>query len=217
MKLTEKAVAVEERINALSLRERALLGIAALAVVFMLWDLLFMSGLRERHDRVQDQIEQVQSQVQNLTETIQQTAMASADDPRADLERQRRALNEDIERLEVRLAEDLGEVSTPAETRAMLSSLLAESAGLSLISLENLPVQPLQAADAQPIPGVFIHRIRVLVEGEHAVVRDYLERAASLPGGVYLESVDLLVDQWPVNRVELMFYSLALDDRWLGL
>lgn len=217
MKPMEKIVAIEERINALSLRERALLGIAALAVVFMLWDLLFMSGLRERHDRVQDQIEQVQSQVQNLTQTIQQTAVASADDPRADLERQRRALNEDIERLEARLAQDLGEVSTPAETRTMLSSLLAESPGLSLISLENLPVQLLEAADAQPIPGVFIHRIRVLVEGEHGVVRDYLERAANLPGGVYLESVDLLVEQWPVNRVELMFYSLALDDRWLGV
>ncbi|MEE4295972.1 MAG: hypothetical protein V2J20_05070 [Wenzhouxiangella sp.] len=217
MKPMEKVIATEERINALSLRERALLGIAALAVVFMLWDLLFMSGLRERHDRVQNQIEQVQSQVQNLTETIQQTAIASADDPRADLERQRRALNEDIERLETRLADDLGEVSTPTETRAMLSSLLAESPGLSLISLENLPVQLLQAADAQPIPGVFIHRIRVLVEGEHAVVRDYLERAANLTGGVYLESVDLQVDQWPVNRVELMFYSLALDDRWLGV
>jgi MSHA biogenesis protein MshJ len=217
MKVMERIVAIEERINALSLRERALLGIAALAVVFMLWDLLFMSGLRERHDRVQNQIEQVQSQVQNLTQTIQQTAMASADDPQADLERQRRALNEDIERLEARLAQDLGDVSTPAETRAMLSSLLTESPGLSLISLENLPVEPLQAADAQPIPGVFIHRIRVLVEGEHAVVRDYLKRAADLPGGVYLESVDLVVDQWPVNRVELMFYSLALDDRWLGV
>jgi len=217
MKPMEKITAIEERINALSLRERALLGLAALAVVFLLWDLLFMNGLRERHDRVQNQIEQVQSQVQNLTETIQQTAMASADDPQAGLERQRRALNEDIERLEARLAQDLGEVSTPAETRAMLSALLAESPGLSLISLENLPVELLQAADAQPIPGVYIHRIRVLVEGEHSVVRDYLERAADLPGGVYLESVDLTVEQWPVNRVELMFYSLALDDRWLGV
>jgi len=213
----ERLRALPERVNALSLRERALLGLAALAVVFLLWDLLLMSGLRERHDRVQEQIEQVQGQVQALTDSIQQTAVAGADDPRAALEQQRDALTDDITRLESRLADALGEVTTPAETRALLAALLAESPGLSLITLENLPVDSLQAADDQPSAGVYIHRIRVVVEGEHAVVRDYLDRVAETPGGVYLESVDLTVDQWPTNQAELMFYSLTLDDHWLGV
>lgn len=213
----ERLQGLAERINALSLRERGLLGLAVLAVVFLLWDLFFMSGLRARHERIQSQIEQVQGQVRALTESIQQTAVAGSDDPQAALEQQRSELAAEISRLESRLSDALGEVSTPAETRSMLAELLEEHPGLELITLENLPVDRLSTTDGEPIAGVFIHRVSVVIEGRHGTVRDYLDRVSELPGGVFLETLDLSVEQWPSNRVELVFYSLTLDDRWLGV
>lgn len=217
MTFSERLQALPERINALSLRERGLLALAALAVVFLLWDLLIMSTLRERHERVQNQIEQVQSQVRNLTDSIQQAALSQTGGGHPELRQREAALETEIASLRERLATVLGNVSAAEDARLTLAELLAEAPGLELIDLENQPAVPLTGADGAAIPSVFIHRVDVVVEGSHAQVRDYLDRLARLPDGVFLESLNISVVQWPVNRVSLVLYSLAVNEHWLGV
>ena len=39
----------------------------------------------------------------------------------------------------------------------------------------------------------------------------------SLPRGLYLESMRLEALDWPVNRIEMIFYTLTLDEGWLDV
>lgn len=206
-----------ERINGLSLRERALLALAALAVIFLLWDALLMKPVRERQQRVQTELEQARERVADLTSSIQSMAVARAEGPNAALTQRRSALISEISRLEDRLLQAYGEIGDPRQSVSLLTGLLAERAGLSLVELENLPPEGLTGANDQLVTGLFVHRVRLVVDANHDGIRDYLALLAELPSGVSLESMHLTVPDWPRNRVELILFSLTLDDNWLGV
>jgi MSHA biogenesis protein MshJ len=205
------------RINALSLRERALLMLAVFAVIFLIWDLTTMQSLNQRQDQVRTELENVRDRVTNLTESLQRLANERASDPNRELVRERDALEDEIDTLEDRLAERHGGIARAEESVAVLAELLARRAGVSLVELENLPPGRLESAAGNPVPGLFVHRVRVVIETDFDGVRNYLERTSSLPQGVFWESLGVSITQWPTNRVELMLYSVTLDDRWLGV
>lgn len=206
-----------ERINGLSLRERGLFALAVLAVILLLWDALLMNPVRERQQRVQAELEQVRERVSGLTTSIQALAVERAQRPDEALVQRRLALLSEIEFLEQRLRQAHGEVGDPRQSVSLLTGLLAERAGLNLVKLENLPAQALAGIDDQPVPGLFVHRVRLVLDANHEGIRDYLALLAELPTGVFLESMHLTVPDWPRNRVELILFSLSFDENWLGV
>lgn len=206
---------IAERINALSLRERALFLLAVFAIIFLIWDFAAMQPIRDRQERVQDQLEQVRDRVGRLTASIQQLATESTRNPNAELEQRRALLEDEIGDLENRLADIHGGVSGPRKSVSVLARLLSERSGVHLVELENLPVETLDNESGVPLPGVYIHRVRLVIESDFGGVGDYLDRIRQLPPGVYWESMRLDVPEWPVNRVELILYSLAFADNWL--
>lgn len=208
---------IEERINGLSIRERGLLLLAVFAVVLLLWDFLSLQPLNERRDSVRNQLDQVSDRVASLTSTIQEMAAERTIDPNLRLRRETTELEAETEALARRLEQRHGSIATPTEAIPVLAGLLGEQAGVDIISLKNLPADQLRDAGGDPVPGLFVHRVRVVVESDFQGVRDYLQSIETLPEGVFWESLELSVPEWPTNRVELILYSLALDDHWLGV
>lgn len=208
---------IAERVNGLSLRERALLLLAAFAVIFLLWDFSSMQALGQRQEAVRTELQNIRQRVADLTQNLQQLAAQSGRDPNRQLETEREALQAEIDNLEARLADRHGGIATSKESVSVLAALLARRAGVEIIQLENLPPGRLESAAGNPVPGLFVHRVRVVIESDFEGIRDYLEQTATLPRGVFWESLNLSVEQWPTNRIELMLYSVTLDDRWLGV
>ncbi len=206
-----------ERINGLSLRERVLLMLASLAVIFLLWDAFLMNPVRERQSTVQAELEQIRGRVAQLTASIQNLATRPDRDADRALQGRIRALEDEIARLETDLEQQFAGAVRPQHAVDVLAGLLEGHAGLTVTALENLPPETLDDGDGTAVSGIYVHRIRVSVEGDHASLRDYLARIGRLPPGIFLESMHLSVPAWPVNRIDLVFYSLTLDDSWLGV
>lgn len=206
-----------ERINGLSLRERGLLLLAAFAVIFLAWDLIAMQPLGQRQESARAELENVRQRVDDLTRNLQRLANERGRDPNRELATERDELIAEIDTLEQRLAERHGGIATPEQSISVLAGLLAERAGVDIVELENLPPGRIESAAGNPVPGLFVHRVRVIVESDFDGIRDYLDRTAQLPSGVFWESMDLEVPEWPTNRIELVLYSVTLDDRWLGV
>lgn len=217
MTLRARLDRLAERINGLSLRERALLMLAVFAVIFLVWDLSTMQQLGERRAAVGTELENVRQRVSGLTENLQQLAGERGRDPNRQLETERATLRDEIDRLESRLAERHGGIATPRESVSVLAGLLARRAGVDLVELENLPPGRLESVSGKTVSGLFVHRVRLVIESDFEGIRRYLEKTAELPRGVFWESLHLEVAEWPTNQVELMLYSVTLDDRWLGV
>lgn len=216
MNWRERLEGAEARINALSLRERALMTLAVLAVVFLLWDALVMGPINSRSETTRTQLEEVGERVDSTNRAIEDFVRGLEDDEQAELAAEREGLEARIERLEARLEDVHGGVSSPRAAVDTLARLLADQPGLELIELENLPPEALEGRDGDT-GGVWIHRVRLVFQAAFDDGLGYLERVENLPEGVYWESVDISVPAWPENRVELVLYSLAVDEAWLGI
>lgn len=206
-----------ERINALSLRERALLLLAVLAVVFLVWDFAFLQPLGERRESVRNELQAVRERVQELTGNLQELAGSRSRDPNRELARERDSLAEEVRALETRLAERHAGVATPRESIAVLAGLLARRSGVEIVALENLEAERLMNSAGNPVPGLYVHRVRIIIESDFAGIGDYLQRTETLPKGVFWEALRLSVPDWPTNRVELTLFSISLNERWLGV
>lgn len=218
MNLPARAQALVERINGLSLRERGLLFLAILAGLFLIWDLAVMQPIDDRRESTQDQREQVRDRVTQLSHSIQELAAERGRDPDAELEARREELEQDIGQLERQIRELHGGVASPRRAVNVLAQLVADRPGLDVVELENLPPEPLLGAGLADggSGGIFIHRVRLVVETDFDGVLEYMGLIEDLPEGVYWESVRLQVPAWPTNRVEMVLYSVALDEGWVG-
>lgn len=206
-----------ERINALSLRERGLLLLAVLAIIFLVWDFAFLQPLGERRESVRNELQAVRARVEDLTGSLQELAGSRSRDPNRELERQRDALTEEVRALETRLAERHAGVATPRESIGVLAGLLARQAGVDVVSLENSEPDRLLNSAGDPVPGLYVHRVRIVIESDFAGIGDYLQRTETLPQGVFWEAMRLSVPDWPTNRVELTLFSISLNEQWLGV
>lgn len=217
MKFTARLRRTADTVNALSIRERALLMLVAFALIFLAWDMTVMRPLSERQEQVQRQLEEVRERVATLTSSIQRLAAERSTDPNAELNARHVRLESEVAALQERISDLHGGIAAPRDSIAVLAGLLAEQSGVSLIALENLPAEPLRGQTDVPVPGIFVHRVRIVLETDFDGAGAYLERAADLPAGVFWESMTLDVPEWPINRVELMLYSLTFTDNWLGV
>lgn len=217
MSLQARTRHVAEKINALSLRERALLMLALFAIVFLVWEFTRMQPLGARQETVRDELHNIRERTSRLSASLQTLASERGRDPNRELRERRGALAAEIEGLEQRLAERHGGIATSRESVAILAGLLAERAGVEIVALENLPPGRLSTPTGGEIPGLYVHRVRVVIESDYAGIRDYLDRTEQLPRGVFWESLQLDVPDWPTNRIELVLYSISLDQRWLGV
>lgn len=208
--------ALGERINSFSLRERGLLFLAVLATVFLLWDLAVMSPISDRQETTQEQLEQVRGRVDSLNQSIQAMVQERQRDPDAELAARRDALQQEVAALERRINDLHSGVSSPHRAISVLTSLLADRPDLSVVRLENLPSNPLVGGNLGE-GGIFVHRVRLVVESDFEGILGYMALIEKLPEGVYWESLKLEVPEWPTNRVEMVLYSLALNDGWLGI
>ncbi|MDX1625216.1 MAG: hypothetical protein R3323_01770 [Wenzhouxiangellaceae bacterium] len=208
---------LRERIDGMPLRQRALLAVAVVALVFLVVDTLMIRPQAERRAAIQQDLEQVDGRVQALNAAIEQLARRAAVDPDAQLRERLESLEVRITAVEEELSELGGGLARPDDALELLRGLLSPSEGLRLERLEKLPAEPLAVDGESASESVWIHRYRVVIAAEWSRALDYLGRVESLPSGLYLETMNLSSADWPVNRLELVFYTLAVEEDWLDV
>lgn len=215
MTIRQRLQKIEDRINALALRERALLLLAALAVVFFLVDTLMLRPLDQRRQESRRLLDQTSDRVALLSSSVEQLASQQRTDPNAALIAERSSLQQRIQTI----SSDLRQLDTgllePGEMLALLHHLLADRADLTLLSLDKMPTEPLDPEST--VGSIFVHRFSIVFESSFSGLLDYVRVIETMPRGLYWESLKLSVPEWPTNRAEVVLYMLALDEDWLGV
>jgi MSHA biogenesis protein MshJ len=136
---------------------------------------------------------------------------------------------------ELSLTEALADVDTqlrdaqrgmiePKQMVHVLTAVLAQQSGLSLVLLRNLPVQSLLTAagagtSADPgtaIAGPYLHPVEIVVRGDYLSVLAYLQALESQQGGFQWRRFELAAtEQGPEYHIE--FTTLSMDANWLGV
>jgi len=106
---------------------------------------------------------------------------------------------------------------------------------LTLVSLEKLPVQVTEvevvelSLDQNKVKSkdkatslfkkdeVFKHAVEIVLSGKYADIVHYLYSIENLPWRVFWESVELVVDEYPISKVTVTLYTVSMNESWLTL
>lgn len=221
------------RIDALSLRERVMVFVSAVAVAVFMMNALLIDPLTRRNKALTARMAQQQAQLQELQGRIQGLMQKRVDPKAANLAR-RDGIKRQIAEIDATL-QDMQHSLIPAQNmKAVMQEVLARNPRLQLIALRTLPATSLvevqdkagKTAASASAPGsrdglapgassVFRHGLRITLQGSYADLHDYLTRLEKLPWRMYWSRASLNADDYPRLMLTVTVYTLSLDRAWL--
>lgn len=216
-----------ERVDAMSLRERALIFLAAALVLITLLNTLLINPQLTRQQEISKKLMQTQTVTNALQAQIQSLVQARSADPDAPLRERMAQLQAESAEADKVLQEIQSGLIAPQQMPALLDDILQRNRGLRLVSLKTLPVENLAAVPAETeetaqqntagAPAVFRHGVEIAVEGGYLDLLRYLAAMEASPYRMFWSKADLKVEAYPKATLTLRLHTLSLDKAWLAI
>ena len=213
------------KIDALSLRERALVLFSVLAVVYLIWDVFIFDPLAVAKGKVDSELMATAQKITVMEKEEAAIKNAVNADPDRDLKDQLAALRQRMDELENTLSElSLGLVPVQKLTQ-ILQEVLQKTGSLELESLRTLPVEEVQlsvksqaeTALSQSSAGVFKHGAQIIVRGSFMDLLQYLDALESMNWRFYWEELRFEQLAYPEAVISIKVYTLTTDAGLFGV
>lgn len=220
-----------ERIDALSLRERGIVFVMIMVVLYAIAANFLFPPLYGEQDRLKKQIASKRSQIGAFETQIQEALAKAAVDPDAPNRARLAELQARIKALDESMAAVTSRLVSPKEMARVVEQILAKNRRLEVVRIESLPAAPLRPAETEPQAAaakgpkapeagellVYRHGMHVEFRGEYMDILRYLRALEELPWKVFWGQVTLRVEKYPVSRVSLRIYTLSTSKGWIGI
>ncbi|NOR52152.1 MAG: hypothetical protein GQ470_05980 [Gammaproteobacteria bacterium] len=221
---------LHERIDGLTLRERAILFIVISSVLFSGTDYLLLKPLELKQQRLLNQIQTIQTE--NSTIEIQTLAIINRHkaDPNLAERQQIERLNRELDAASGKIEASVGRLITPEQMSIALENILQRQQGLKFISLENLPAKPFMenlgggqgegastALEKISVRGIYQHSFTLQFEGSYLNTLSYLRELEALEWSFRWDEIELTMLDYPTARVKIMIHTISLDEGIIGV
>lgn len=225
MTAKERISAWAERYEAFSLRERGLVILGVIALLFMLWDSLLMTPEQQQQTRIVAQMQAMNQQTEALNLQIQEMSAALRGGEAGHIQARTTELQALLAGLEQRQQDLTVQFIQPRQMAAVLRDMLSAENGLELTQLTSLGAQPLfpptnketESTVRSHRPEVFRHGLRIVFEGDYFKTLAYLRALEAMPWRLYWDNVEYLVTDYPRARVAITVHTLSLQEGWIGV
>jgi len=206
-----------ERIDAASLRERAMIFLALALGLLFIANAVLIEPLRIKQKRFAAESQQRQQELQALQAGLQRLVQGAGQDTDSLNRARQKALREELARFNAKLQQEQRRFTPPDRMRAMLGEMFERNKQLTLVDLKTLPVTPLGAsgAGASSSQGLFRHGIELTVSGAYLDLYEYLRTLERMPAQLYWGRAELSVGEYPSSTLKLTLYTLSFDRAWL--
>lgn len=229
------------KIDAMTLRERAMaFGAVAALVLFLLFFLLF-NPLLGKQKALTASLTQQQQQSDGIDAEIVAKIAAHGTDPDLQDKQRLEKIKQETARMGSLLRTAQNGLVAPDRIVFLLDNILKQHARLRLLSLKTLapgvidggaapvsvsatPLVAAPAAGAAPVvaplkaaPLLHRHGVEVVLEGNYLDMVSYMEALEAMPAHVFWGKAELRVEQYPNASLALTLYTLSLDEKWIAL
>jgi len=223
MKLKEQVDKFVARVDGMSLRERALIFVAAAFLVVSLIDSLLLNPLLQEQKRLSAQVIQQQEKMKEIQAQLAALLQAKQADASSPQRERIQQLRQQIADGDVYLKDRRDKLVPPERMAALMGQMLKRNGRLQLVAMDTLPVtlfneQPADAAIDQTVEQerqMYKHGVQITMRGSYADLVQYLTALEKLPTRMFWGKAKLSVVQYPTSELTLTLYTLSLDKTWL--
>jgi MSHA biogenesis protein MshJ len=207
---------LEARLLGLSLRERALVLLAALGALSALWDAAVLTPLhRAGAVRAAEQASLAERIASIELEAEQLRVRLAADPARSERERLRQ-LEQAVQALTVEVEGRSAGLVTPRQMTEALRALLDSTRGVQIVEVRALEPERLGPRRPGSASAVFRHGMELRFEADFAATLEFLERAERLPVQLFWSALEYELIQRSRARVLLRVHTLGAQEGWIG-
>ena len=230
--MSPRLVALGARIDALTLRERAMVFVAvAAAIIFIVYSLL-LGPLFAKKAELDTQIAQVRNNISGIDGEISAKLQGFSTDPDGPSRARLAKAKADIDALGGKLRALEQGLVAPEKIAPLLEAILAKNGRLTLVSMKTLPATPVTEAGVSPPPATAVppaagtappaallyrHGVQVTVRGNYLDMINYMHALETMPTQLLWSSAALEVEEYPDSRLTLTLHTLSLDRKWMKL
>ena len=235
--LQQQWTRLSTRLDALTLRERAMVFVAVTAAMLFVIYTLAVEPMLLRQTGLLAQIRQQQNQIAGIDMEITAKAQGFSVDPDAGARAQLQTTRAEIDRVSAGLLAVQKGLVAPDRIAPLLENLLRGQGKLRLMGMKTLPVTGMNesAAPAPPAalsttpPGqpaapvvkprelLYRHGVELVLQGSYLDMVDYMAALEALPVQLFWGKASLDAQQYPNSRLTLTLYTLSLDQKWMKL
>jgi MSHA biogenesis protein MshJ len=215
-------------LNKLSLREKLLSLVVFIALTYAVWDIFFFSNFDQRQQQTQIEQQEIQQQQQTLNTAIAQLQrqLTNATDPNEKARLAITTANQKLSKHQQQLDEEINRLVEPSKITDLLRSLLAQSTGLTLVSLQNEAVTAIvvnqnkknqKQINNDAAIQLYEHAATIKFRGHYQQLYDYLTALEDSPWGLYWDQLEYVVSAYPNAEISLRVHTISTDEHWIGL
>jgi len=240
--MKQRLIEFGARIDALTLRERALAFAASVAVVAFVGYQLMLAPAYQAQEALLEKILQQRNNMMGIDAEITAKVTAYQVDPDAPARARLAAIKQESAQIGATLLAMQNGLVPPERMAPLVDAILRANGRLQLVSLRTLPVEtisgraaagatapaaPVAAAPAgapaapadpgKPADMLFRHGVEVTVRGNYLDMVDYMSALEAMPTRLFWGKAQLDVEEYPASRLTLTLYTLSLDRNWMKL
>jgi len=220
---------IQESIDGRIVRERALILLAALALIFMLWNFLVQAAFDKKMLSLRGQLTSLAAERQTSQSQILAATQLLLNDPNKPKLEQITQLKQDISALEQQLGLASKNLIKVEQLPEALQDVLRNTQQLTLLEVKTLPAQELRFispgsstsapadANAEHQVGIYQHLVELRVSGSYGQLLQFLTALEHLPWRFYWQSLDYRVVAYPNAEVILRVYTLSTEEGLFGV
>lgn len=208
------------RIDALSLRERGMLFLVIVAVLYMLAQLALFGPLEMQQKDALQRIGLLQKEIAAFDEQTQAILRRQSVDPDADNLRQQQQLTAQIAALDGQIGGAVQGLIAPQQMARVLEEVILRQSGLTLLRIESLAAQPLIETPQGEPPlnaGIWRHGVRLEFKGNYQAALAYVRELQALPWTLYWDELEIAMDKYPQASITIVVHTLSLNEGWIGV
>lgn len=213
-----------DRIDALSLRERAMIFGGILAVLFTIAYQLVFAPMRVEQAKLEKGVTAKISQLNKIQTDLQPLLKGLAQDPDETNRNRIAELMAQLEASGADVAAVTGGMVTPIDMTRLVQEVLASNRFVKVVKVENIPpvsVLTPQPADAtKPAVGgmtLYQHGMRIEIKANYLDIVRTLRTMESLPWRIYWGEIEIKTEKYPVSHASVVFYTLNQTPAWMGI
>jgi MSHA biogenesis protein MshJ len=215
-----------ERIDAATLRERAMIfAAAALVVVTLLQSLLIEPQLRREREISSQQAARAAERA-TLQAELQKLVTTRKQDPNREARKRLETLRGELAGLEAAIASEQKKFTAPDQMRTVLEDLLSRNKRLRLVDLKTLPAATLGEVRGRDVTApkppasaadrlIYRHGVELTLSGSYLDMLAYLTELEKLSAQMYWGRMELTVAEYPTVTLKVTAYTVSLDRAWL--
>lgn len=221
---------VQQKVDGMTLRERALIFAAAGFLVISLINSLLLDPLLNKQKILSGQVIQQQERIKELQAAMESLLKARRDDQNSPLRMKVAQLKQQLQEQDNYLQSRRDRLVEPEKMAKLLQNVLGKNGRLQLVELKTLPLSlliedPLAIAakkvdtlitDADDKKTqIYKHGVQITVRGGYLDLLRYVAALEKMPAQMFWGDVILNVEQYPDAVLTLTLYTLSLDEIWL--